>query len=562
MTALGDLETSADRLDVLLADSEESRRRGEYTAGAALCRAAISLAAALGERTRLAFAHRLLALHLNCTGEYEEAIAACERARILLTDTDENAEVCRAALVQAFALNELGLSEQALDCLNAAEQIAERLQDPSLLFWVQNRIGVVYDTMGERHEARNAMLTALDLADETDDEAMFSILNNLVDNAMSLVPQLRQRGEESEAEAILLTAVTHASRALALADAADQPYLRCLALGNLGVIEALQGRYDTGLQTEQTARLIAVKYGYRSLELATLQYSPRILLMKGATDQAITPLVDVLHRAEELGEQPVQLDTLQALVEAHERNGQYREALGRLKEYHSMEQQVRSARLNTRSRVLAQQIELENVRREAAAARAQAAEDRAHSQRLEADKLALQLRTIELERSAYSDSLTGIGNRRYVDNELTRMFALSVRHDSSLCVALLDIDHFKKVNDTFGHAIGDAVLVRVAELIVRHSRTEDLVARYGGEEFLLAFSDIDAWSATRMCERLREGVEREDWSEIAPGMSITVSAGVAARSDSVDVHELIDRADQQLYRAKQSGRNRVKQRVA
>ena len=122
---------------------------------------------------------------------------------------------------------------------------------------------------------------------------------------------------------------------------------------------------------------------------------------------------------------------------------------------------------------------------------------------------------------------------------------------------MLDLDHFKAVNDTFGHAVGDQVLRRVAQLMMDHSRPADLVARYGGEEFLLGFTDIDHHSATTMCERLRHAIATEDWSRVKAGLAVTVSIGLAARVDAQSLVQLIELADNSLYIAKADGRNRI-----
>jgi diguanylate cyclase (GGDEF)-like protein len=113
------------------------------------------------------------------------------------------------------------------------------------------------------------------------------------------------------------------------------------------------------------------------------------------------------------------------------------------------------------------------------------------------------------------------------------------------------------VNDTFGHAVGDTVLVRLAQLLVSARRVGDLVGRLGGEEFLLAFPGLGELAAIDLCQRLRRSVEADDWAAIRPGLRVTVSLGVCARSDENSVDEVVERADAAMYRAKRGGRNRV-----
>jgi diguanylate cyclase (GGDEF)-like protein len=140
---------------------------------------------------------------------------------------------------------------------------------------------------------------------------------------------------------------------------------------------------------------------------------------------------------------------------------------------------------------------------------------------------------------------------------LPRLFAEAYAGARPLALVILDIDHFKQVNDTFGHAVGDAVLVRLARLMVNFRRSGDLIGRMGGEEFLIALPGLDELAAVDLCQRLRRSIETDDWAEIRPELRVTVSFGVCARTDESDVDALVERADAAMYRAKRSGRNRV-----
>jgi diguanylate cyclase (GGDEF)-like protein len=156
---------------------------------------------------------------------------------------------------------------------------------------------------------------------------------------------------------------------------------------------------------------------------------------------------------------------------------------------------------------------------------------------------------------ASRDELTGLWNRREFMRRLTEERKRADRSGSGMCVALVDADHFKKVNDHFGHIVGDMVLQELAGVLDRARRTTDTLARYGGEEFILLLPDANPDSAAHAMERLRAGVERHDWERIAPGLRVTVSSGVAASHNGEDVTRLINRADTALYEAKKAGRN-------
>lgn len=160
----------------------------------------------------------------------------------------------------------------------------------------------------------------------------------------------------------------------------------------------------------------------------------------------------------------------------------------------------------------------------------------------------------EVERQARTDPLTGLLNRRALADEAGRMLAQAARRGTPTAAVLIDIDHFKQINDGHGHAMGDAVLVAAAELLRRHCRTGDVCARIGGEEFLLLLPDSALQSAHRVAERLRLAFEQELARDLLP---CTASLGVAFIQGTDDLDRLLISADRALYRAKRAGRNRV-----
>jgi diguanylate cyclase len=148
-----------------------------------------------------------------------------------------------------------------------------------------------------------------------------------------------------------------------------------------------------------------------------------------------------------------------------------------------------------------------------------------------------------------TDPLTGLNNRRGLDDALAAQLALMNRYHSSFSVAMLDIDHFKHVNDREGHLNGDRVLQQLSHLLEECVRETDLLARYGGEEFVVVMPQTDLVGACILIERLRYHVESR--------MSITVSGGVAAAGESDTAESLLGHADTAMYSAKAAGRNRV-----
>jgi len=167
-------------------------------------------------------------------------------------------------------------------------------------------------------------------------------------------------------------------------------------------------------------------------------------------------------------------------------------------------------------------------------------------------------RNAEYERIASYDTLTGLLNRRAILEKVDEWLHHVGRYKGRLSVAMLDIDHFKRVNDKHGHRVGDRVLADLSSMMQRSIRKTDFVGRYGGEEFLIILPRTDAAGAAIMAERVRAslaGVPMHDAESST--FQVTASLGIAEYVDGDDEDSLISRADAALYRAKEAGRNRV-----
>ena len=171
---------------------------------------------------------------------------------------------------------------------------------------------------------------------------------------------------------------------------------------------------------------------------------------------------------------------------------------------------------------------------------------------LEQQKVALQKTNARLEMLAATDGLTGLKNHRTFQERLREEVGRAARYGLPLSLLLLDVDHFKSYNDTFGHPAGDAVLQQVATILQSNARTGDLTARYGGEEFAILLPETQAEEARVVAERVREAIEMAGWQK----RPLTISAGVATLSSVMpDPASFLQQADSALYRAKTQGRN-------
>jgi diguanylate cyclase (GGDEF)-like protein len=166
---------------------------------------------------------------------------------------------------------------------------------------------------------------------------------------------------------------------------------------------------------------------------------------------------------------------------------------------------------------------------------------------------------VQTKRLANTDGLTGLYNRRSFQERLQQEVERASRYHRPLSLIMIDVDHFKTYNDTYGHVQGDAVLVEVARTLKQFSRASDIVARYGGEEFVLILPETDRASATALGKRLRGHIERRKFPGEAqlPGHVLTISVGVASYTPPESQEALLAAADMALYQAKREGRNRV-----
>jgi diguanylate cyclase (GGDEF)-like protein len=162
-----------------------------------------------------------------------------------------------------------------------------------------------------------------------------------------------------------------------------------------------------------------------------------------------------------------------------------------------------------------------------------------------------------IEELAQFDELTGALNRRMIMLALDQEMARAQRNGASCSVALIDLDHFKRVNDEYGHPVGDEALRTFAITVFANIRSVDKLGRYGGEEFLLVLPDTEPGAAQRMLERLRSIIADLDWTAMSSGMTVTMSAGVTALGAGDSADAALARADAALYRAKAAGRNRI-----
>ncbi|MEM7608725.1 MAG: GGDEF domain-containing protein [Myxococcota bacterium] len=155
------------------------------------------------------------------------------------------------------------------------------------------------------------------------------------------------------------------------------------------------------------------------------------------------------------------------------------------------------------------------------------------------------------------DGLTGVNNKRFLMESLEKEIPRARRHQRPLALVMFDIDHFKSINDSFGHLAGDYVLKEMAQLVKSRLRPDDILGRYGGEEFAVILPETNASGGTHIAEELRQLVASHNFTFENERINVTISMGVAQLQDDWNVNDFVKQADERLYAAKRGGRNRV-----
>lgn len=518
----------------LLARSEQARLRGDYREGRRLAQEVVVLATRSHDDVALARALRLECNQALRLGDLEDAARTGGEAVGVAERLGDRAGQVDALNLLAFAYLQLGLFEEALTSIERSIERAVTLDDHELRSGTFNRAGTIRSAMGDFAEATGLFdRAAAELATgDSSSETRFCLMTNTAD----LVLATAYAGQPVPADR-LQHGVDLSHRALDLADAAGNPYRQALSLLNAGSLSTYLDDTEVVERTLTASMEISREHGYRSLELGVLDALAMDALHRRSYAEALDRFGAVVDLATQVSDAGVLTRAHQLQAQCHEELGQFREALAAYRRFHDLETQQRTQTADVRARLMGQTVELQQLRSQAA----------------------------QLGRQAHEDPLTGLDNRRCFDAGFPDLLA-GLRERDRLCVALLDVDHFKRVNDTFGHGVGDQVLRRLGALMREEVRRRDVLARIGGEEFALVCVVPGTGRAVELAEglqqrldRLRRTVEAHCWEDLAPGLRVTISIGAVLTPgpSGPPAEELLRQADRLLYAAKAAGRNRV-----
>lgn len=366
-----------------------------------------------------------------------------------------------------------------------------------------------------------------------------SLIDTIACVLMGQAYAAREEGDEPAALTYAELAISRAREAMETGRRAGHRYFQGNALGNLAEMLAFVGRPQEALEMMDT---FEIDPALDSVSTVTHHLDTRgcIYLALEDYDQAARFFAEALELS---AGNNAAMSYCEHLSEAYEKNGDYRAALEYHKRFHTLFTLVASEAAQRSAGIAA-------IRLETARAQDYAMRERERAEDLYHSNLELTRHAENLLQQSLEDPLTGLANRRLLDRLLET-------EGSRYSIALIDVDHFKRVNDTYSHQIGDEVLRQLGALLLESGRPADHAARYGGEEFALLLSDADERVGADIAERIRAMIESFDWTGIAPGLRVTVSIGVTAHHEAGSAAELLAIADRRLYEAKGRGRNRV-----
>lgn len=444
-----------------------------------------------------------------------------QRAAALLRAAGAQPEEIAALALQAASAARLGRHVEAVEAGLLATQLAEALPAAAVTASAHRSLGLAWGWGGNFAQALPALDTARQLA------RRFAAPQVEAEVALDAAWLLLFRwAHERQGDEPLPPTEALARLPQLAADLADPAApLACRLWA------CFSGTAETATAAPTEARRLAATAGWLLAAEAWLQ--TELARRSGDFEAMLLHASRMAATAAEVQHEPLAALGIRLGADAFEALGRSDLALAEHRRLWQRERRLRAQALNSRGPLLAlhQQARLSERQFEA---------------------LAQQSR--QFERWAHEDTLTGIANLRRFQQCLGAWFAAARDAGQHLCVALIDVDHFKQVNDNFSHEIGNTVLRTIAALMTAHVRAQDLPARWGGDEFAILFRDADEAVALQVCERLQQAVAAHDWSAVAPKLAVGISIGVVqAQADDND-KSLLNRSDQAMYARKKARR--------
>lgn len=525
-----------DDLEALLREAHAALDRGDVQAGRAASQQILKAAEALANPRYEARALLCLAHCDRMLSRYRRAHRASGRAAHGFQLLGDVSGEVMALSTHAIVSVTLGRNEEAVEAALLGVRLCGFLEQAEHSVLAYNALGVAHLWSLDFERAEAALRSAIDIATQSAPPlGTFGPQVNLWWTALlrafheryyigasSDLATLRQRREA-------VIAVLAAGEAEP-ADSGTHVTTEAVLQFGLCLEQCWYGRIGQALLDVQVLAQWALRYGTVTW-LSALECWARaeIAWAQARWEQAMQQAAAMIDIAVQVEHE--QLACLGHLLSSqlYVAQGLHGQALDEMRRLRLREQLIRSDALETRARVVEWQVDL-RLREQ-------------HVNRLE-------FTSRQFERLSLEDPLTGIANRRSFERYGGELLRASRSHGPPPCVALIDVDRFKQINDNFSHQVGDEVLKQIARTLRSHLREDDLAARLAGDEFVIVFRNTDFAVAQQVCERIARAVRDFDWSSIAPGLASSISIGVAAAAPGDTLESLTERSDAAMYARK------------
>ncbi len=480
-----------------------------------------------------------------------DAVADCSEAVALFSSIGNQQAESLARSQWGVALLQLGDLTGGLAQLERAMELSKAVGDEEHVSDCLVDIGIVNNLLGNDARAIELYQQAMVYFERSGDHYHHATcLSNAAVAHTSWGRRERQSGNELSALEHFRQARTLASQAIVVAERSEDLDFLALRYVTLAEAEREAGDLPACINTLETQLPLTEKLGSKRTQALCLK-SIAAALIDRAQDGDEARALNCLQAADTLCEEhslaEIHPPILHEFAKLHEKFNRPADALAAYKRFHDIEIRVHTQTAERDAKTLESRLRAEHMQKELDLAKLREAELTALNSRLHDQKLAL-------ERLAHIDSLTGLPNRRAWLAGLEQAWA---NGNNDVYVFLLDLDHFKAVNDTHGHRAGDDVLVATAKLVRRVFGACGAVGRFGGEEFVAWIRAVNHSSAARCAERLVEALRSHPWRQLAPALEVTGSLGWCAGSLHETPFDALATADQNMYQAKRAGRNRI-----
>jgi two-component system cell cycle response regulator len=524
----------------LLAAAQSSLRASDVDGAKAEVEQAVALAEALGDGLMHARAVTDLARILYIRNEIADGMATALRAIELCAEVDDLPTTAKAHEAAARIFLDVGDTDAALKEGLAALAAADASLDLEAAMVAMRALTNVYADLRQWDKAlefgERYCQTARMLGDRAAESAAIDTVSYVYDG---MGREANDSGDLELGRACIERTLSMSRTAMLMAREAGSRFGESTCLGNLAEALSDAGRHQEALDlldswpadpTLDTASMILHHRETRGIVLAGL----------GRNHEAVEHLAGCLAQAQTRSQQ---ITACRALAAVLEELGDLRGALDHHKRLFALVSEQSSEQARRAASVAAVRLATLQAEARAAALQVQAAA-------LQHSNEQLNQRSEDLQRQALEDPLTGLPNRRRLDE----LLATDLR---SCSIVMVDVDHFKRINDAFSHLMGDAVLRELAKVLRATCRDGDIALRFGGEEFALLILGTSAEGVLAAAERARTSVQFHDWAKLCAGLAVTASFGVALGSEVATSTELLALADRRLLAAKENGRNQV-----